>query len=161
MHRVSEFAGVRFRTQQAWIREGIRLLRSHGLNPRVWVAPRHGFDSNTLKALHEEEISILSDGLARVPFLRAGITWIPQQIWEPVEMHSGVWTICIHPGSMDEKKITSLRAFLMRHSAQFTSVDRLIEEIPPARRSIAERIHSAAALSRIRASRIVHQIRSR
>jgi len=157
IHRTSEFAGVPLATQRSWIREGLALLRSHGLNPRVWVAPRHGFDSNTLKALREQGVSILSDGFAGVPFLRAGMTWIPQQIWEPVEKQTGLWTICIHPGSMGEEQITALRGFLDRHAAQFTSVDRVLHEFPPARLGMIERIHAAVAISRIYASRIRNQ----
>lgn len=157
IHRTSEFAGAPLATQKAWIREGLALLRSRGLNPRVWVAPRHGFDVNTLEALREESVSILSDGFARVPFVRAGMIWIPQQVWEPVEKQTGVWTICIHPGSMEEERIAALRSFLERYAAQFTSVDCVLEEFPPTRLSIAERIHTAVALSRVKASRIRNQ----
>ena len=73
LHRISEFAGVPAATQRAWIGEGMRILRGHGLDPKIWVAPRHGFDANTLAALREEGILALSDGFARAPFLRSGI----------------------------------------------------------------------------------------
>ena len=94
--RTTEFAGVPAQTQRTWIIEGLRILRAHGLNPRIWVAPRHGFDRNTLDALGAEGIALLSDGFARVPFLRGGATWIPQQLWGPVDKPKGLWTICVH-----------------------------------------------------------------
>ena len=56
LHRISEFAGVPAATQRAWIGEGLRILRGHGLNPNIWVAPRHGFDRNTLAALREQGV---------------------------------------------------------------------------------------------------------
>jgi predicted deacetylase len=87
--RTSEFAGVPAKTQREWIHEGLRILRGHGLNPKIWVAPRHGFDCKTLDALCAEGITLLSDGFARVPFRRGGLTWIPQQLWGPVEKSSG------------------------------------------------------------------------
>ena len=34
LDRMSEFAGVAIETQRAWIREGLRILRGHGLNPQ-------------------------------------------------------------------------------------------------------------------------------
>ena len=69
---------------------GSKTLRTYGLNPKLWVAPRHGFDRNTLRALQQEGIGYLSDGFARIPFRRGGITWIPQQLWEPVRKSSGL-----------------------------------------------------------------------
>ena len=70
---MSEFAGVAADTQRAWIRHGLHILRSQGLNPKVWVAPRHGFDAHTLAVLHAEGIHLLSDGFARRPHRRGGI----------------------------------------------------------------------------------------
>ena len=153
-HRLSEFAGVPAAIQQTWIREGLAILRTHGLNPRIWVAPRHGFDGHTLLALCEEGIGVLSDGLARIPFTRASLTWIPQQLWAPVEKTKGLWTICIHPNTMSESQIAALRTFLSSHAAQFTSVDRVLAEFLPTRLNFAESIYAAAALSRIQSSRV-------
>lgn len=94
---VSEFAGVPAETQRKWIGEGLNLLRSHQLNPRIFVAPRHGFDANTLSALRSEGIPLLCDGFARRPFLCGEVTWIPQRLWAAEEKVNGVWTICMHP----------------------------------------------------------------
>jgi predicted deacetylase len=153
LHSESEFAGVAFATQREWIREGLRLLRAQGLNPRIWVAPRHGFDAGTLRALREEGIEALSDGFARAPFTRAGLMWIPQQLWGPAHRARGVWTICLHPNSMNDAQIEDLHAFLRHHRSQLTDVDRVLAEFSPARLNIAERIHAGLALARILASR--------
>jgi len=151
--RSSEFAGVSETTQREWIGAGLGILRDRGLNPQLWVAPRHGFDRGTLRALRDEGISVLSDGLARMPFLCHGLTWIPQQLWAPVEKRRGLWTICIHPNTASDRDVENLRAFLRRHSAQFTSVDRVLTEFPPGRLGLIEAARARLALSRIRASR--------
>ena len=70
IHRNSEFAGIPKETQRQWIGKGLKILRDHGLNPKIWVAPRHGFDQNTLRALQKEGINALSDGFARIPVTR-------------------------------------------------------------------------------------------
>jgi peptidoglycan/xylan/chitin deacetylase (PgdA/CDA1 family) len=153
LHSRSEFAGVDPDSQREWIESGLDILRGHGLDPRVWVAPRHGFDRNTLRALRNERIALLSDGLARVPFMRGGLTWIPQQLWAPVEKPGGLWTICIHPNTARDSLVDQLRDFLRRHAAQFTSVDRVVEELKPAKLGKAERMHEILALWKIRVSR--------
>ena len=157
--RSSEFAGVPAETQREWIHEGLHILRGHGLNPKIWVAPRHGFDRNTLSALRAEGITLLSDGFARVPFRRGGLTWIPQQLWGPVNKSNGIWTICIHPDTICDADIAALRAFLTVHSDQFTSVYRILFGSQPATLSFAERIYADAALWRLKISRAARRVR--
>jgi predicted deacetylase len=143
LHTHTEFAGIPEETQREWIRAGLAILRGHGLNPKLFVAPRHGFDRATLRALRKEEIPIICDGFARVPFKRSGITWIPQQLWRPVLKSKGLWTICLHANFTHASQVDQLHAFLRAHAQQFTSVDRVLAEFPPARLSLTERIHAA------------------
>ncbi len=158
LHRNSEFAGAAAEKQRTWIRVGLHNLRGRGLNPRIWVAPRHGFDAQTLAALRTEGIDLLSDGFARAPFFRDGITWIPQQLWSPVEKNCGVWTICVHPNTIKDEEITRLRAFLRAHASQFSSVDHLLDKVPAPTLTLAERAYADVALARVRASRTLRRI---
>ena len=153
LHRHSEFAGIDVEMQRAWIASGLRILRAQGLNPRIFVAPRHGFDASTLDALRAEGILLLSDGFFRVPILRGGVTWIPQQLWGPVSKPKGFWTICMHPDTAAAEEITRFRAFLRVHADLFTSVNRLLLESPPATLKLTERIYASVALCRVKASR--------
>lgn len=159
LHRISEFAGVPAATQRAWIGEGLRILRSRGLNPNIWIAPRHGFDRNTLTVLREEGILLLSDGFARVPFLRRGLTWIPQQLWAPVEKARGLWTVCVHPNTTCDAEIAALRDFLDLHAAQFTSLDRVIFRFEPAALTLGQSIQAVSALRRLKISHAAGTIR--
>ncbi len=158
LHRFSEFSGLPLEEQRARIHTGIAILRGNGLNPRLWVAPRHGFDKNTLAALREEGIRYLSDGMARIPFLREGVVWIPQQVWEPVRRERGLWTICLHPNSVDNDQAQKLRAFLVRNAANFTSFDHVAKEFEPAGLSLSEQAYAAFAMGRLRLRRMRKQI---
>lgn len=149
----SEFAGVAATTQCAWICAGLKILRGYGLAPRLWVAPRHGFDRRTLAALKSEGIEVLSDGFARVPFTRDGMTWLPQQLWAPCEKPKGLWTICIHPNTVRDADLHNLRLFIRSHRAQFTSVDRVLREFAPRPLGVIEAARAKAARWRVRARR--------
>jgi predicted deacetylase len=153
LHRHSEFAGVAEEIQRGWIHTGIEILRGHGLNPQLFVAPRHGFDHATLRALREEGIDLVSDGFGRVPFKRAGMIWIPQQLWAPREKSSGLWTICIHSNAAGNALVKELHDFLELHAAQFTSVERVKREWNPMQLSLMERVSGAMMLGRVRSSR--------
>ena len=151
----SEFAGVAEDQQRVWIHDGVQILRRNGLDPQVWVAPRHGFDLTTLRILRAEGIRILSDGLTRMPFTRGGLVWIPQQLWAPVEKREGLWTICLHPNTISDTAIEALRLFLRTHAAQFTSVDRVMREFPQQPLKLSERLYAGVALWRIQMRREV------
>jgi predicted deacetylase len=153
LDRRSEFAGVDPDTQRAWIRAGFEILRGMGLDPRLWIAPRHGFDRNTLGALHAEGVEYISDGFARVPHRRHGVIWIPQQVWSPVEKSKGLWTICLHPHTAKDRDVERLRVFLMSHSPQFTSFDRVAMEFEERALGFGERTYERLALWRVQARR--------
>ena len=116
----SEFVGLPIDEQRRRIREGVRIFETNGLVPETWVAPAHGFDSLTLQALRvESEIRIISDGFTRRAVRREGFVWLPQQLWHPRVMGSGVWTICLHPNEMDEAAVHALDDFVTSRVASF------------------------------------------
>jgi predicted deacetylase len=154
LHTCSEFAGVDEDTQRQWIHTGLAMLGEQRLNPKMWVAPRHGFDQATLRALRVEGINALSDGFARIPFRRGGVTWIPQQLWGPVEKRRGLWTICTHCSSARTEEVDALIAFMRRNARSFTSVDRVLAEFDARELDSSERVYERLTLLRIQVSRL-------
>jgi len=149
LNRNSEFAGAPEEAQRRWIQSGAAILRAEGLDPVVWVAPRHGFDRTTLRVLRSEHIRVVSDGFARRAFTREGMTWIPQQLWGPVAQQDGLWTICLHPWNITQAAAHQIEAFLRLHATQFTSVQEVLTAPPPLPLNRMEKIQSRAALMRI------------
>jgi predicted deacetylase len=152
LHRETEFAGVEESDQRQWIRSGLAILRGNGLSPRLFVAPRHGFDRRTLRALVSEGLGILSDGFARRPFMRHDVLWIPQQLWEPVRKKFGLWTICIHTNTATPALEDKLEKFLRDQGHRFTSFDRVIADNQPSQLRWNERVEEALADLRARVS---------
>jgi len=149
LHRRTEFAGVDFETQHKWIRAGFGILRDHGLNPRLWIAPRHGFDRNTLRVLVDLGVHFISDGFARVPYRRYGINWIPQQLWGPVAKTKGLWTVCIHPHASGSSDVDGLQQFLEQHGDQVTSFDGVLKNFQAEPLGVWERMYQALELRRV------------
>ncbi len=123
LHRFTEFAGIPEETQLAWIENGMKKLREEGLEPKLFVAPRHGFDRATLRALHRAKLPVISDGFGARPSRCRDILWIPQQLWGPAERRSGVWTICTHSNTATKAQVESLREFVKKHHAQFIDAE--------------------------------------
>ena len=100
-HDRSEFAGLSLPEQAEKIRAALSIFEQEGIQPKVWIAPAHCFDSITLDALLQEtSIRVISDGLAVKQFYDQGFMWLPQQLWELAPRKLGLWTICLHPNSM-------------------------------------------------------------
>ena len=150
MHSHTEFAGVPEEIQAQWIRSGLDILRQNGLSPRVFVAPRHGFDSATLRALVRERLPYLSDGFAARQFTRGEVLWIPQQLWEPVEKSHGLWTICLHTNTAKPRLQESLHYFLHQFADRFTSFEEVASKGAPAKLRLNERIREALVVYRLR-----------
>lgn len=153
LHEAGEFVGLPLDEQQKRIAAGCEILRGHGLQARLWVAPRHSFDWNTLRALRQEGIHYVSDGFARRAFVRGGMTWIPMQLWGPVAKRRGLWTICVHPNTLDAGAFERLRAFVGEFGTQFTSFDRVANDGVPARLGAADRSYQCAETLRLQLRR--------
>ena len=109
----SEFAGLTYEEQATKIQRARRTFEAQGVEPTVWIAPAHCFDRLTLEAIRAETpIRIISDGIARNPYVEDGFFWIPQQLWGLTEKHDGLWTVCLHPNTMSDPQIAMLRKSL-------------------------------------------------
>ena len=148
----SEFAGVPQDVQRHWVRTGLLLLRERGLDPKLFVAPRHGFDFTTLQILLEERLPFLSDGFAVRPYCRAGVFCIPQQLWAPIEKQHGLWTICIHTNTATDELARDLDRFLSLHAHQFTTFDQVAADGLPKTLSWWEELSEWILLNRRRAA---------
>ena len=105
----SEFAGLGFSAQSAKIRKSLEIFKYNDVSPKIWVAPAHSFDWVTLDALRQEtDIRLVSDGIAFNPYRANGFDFIPQQLWDVKKRYFGIWTICIHPETMDETAFDEL-----------------------------------------------------
>jgi len=140
LHNKSEFAGVAEDEQRRRIRSSFELFLNEGVEPKIWVAPFHTFDSTTLRALSiETTIRIVSDSIARWPFSDRGFFWIPQQLWGPAEKTAGVWTICLHPNEAPEKLLEWVEQMILNNKISFDwSIDGLVCDFASRRRSLSD-----------------------
>lgn len=116
----SEFAGVPLEIQQQKISAGLALLREQGLEPKVFFAPSHTFDENTLTAIKAcSDIRLISDTIANSPYCRDGFTFVPQQSGRVRKLPFEYVTFCYHPNEMKDGDFRELEAFLNVHEGEF------------------------------------------
>lgn len=114
----SEFAGLPLDIQKAKIKQGISILQQLNISPRIFFAPSHTFDKNTLLALKSEStIRIISDTIASNCYTMNGFLFVPQQAGRGRALPVKIATFCFHPNTMSEEDFDRLYSFLKkRHS---------------------------------------------
>lgn len=120
IHRRSEFAGVDINIQKEKINLGYKILKDKGIVPKIFFAPSHTFDKETIRIiLHETDIKFISDTFAFRPYKRYGINFIPQQFGKVREFPGGLITFCYHPNTMLDEDFIELENFLKKNYSKF------------------------------------------
>ena len=120
----SEFAGIPLYKQKEMIKTGVEIFKRYGITPTLWVAPSHSFDANTLKALKDHNISVISDGFFRQQVIYKGFTWIPCKHWRMPESYGGgLWTCCFHFNNWTEHDIDRFRQYAEKYKDCFVSAN--------------------------------------
>ena len=123
----SEFAGVSLELQKKKIRDGYNILKNYGVNTKIFFAPSHTFDENTLIALKDEtDIRIISDTIANDIYFKDDFYFIPQQSGRVRRLKNKITTFCYHPNFITEQELQELDVFLSLHSSEFLSFDDLV-----------------------------------
>lgn len=126
----SEFAGISLADQKKKISNGIKIFNKHGLDTKIFFAPSHTFDLNTIEALRiESDIKIISDTIANDIYKLEGFYFIPQQSGHVQRLPFKVTTFCYHPNNMNEHDFEILDDFIKKNTEKFGSLNdiKLIE----------------------------------
>ena len=155
----SEFAGLSLNEQQAKLAKAMEIFRREGLRPKVWVAPAHSFDTNTIQALANLGIRTISDGFAFYPHRDSqGMLWIPQQLGKLRPVPSGVWTLCIHLQDKEYSDLANFRRIIRELRDRTTSLPEVADAYARRRKSWLDSAFAAALNSAIR---VKHRLRKR
>lgn len=116
----SEFAGVPLERQKEKIRLGCSVLKAHDIEPKIFFAPAHTFDENTLIALKEEsEIRVISDTIANDVYCQDGFYFIPQQSGRARKLPFKICTFCYHPNIIEDSSFIELHDFFEANREKF------------------------------------------
>ena len=121
INKFSEFVGLSYEDQKEKLSRAVNIFYDNNIHPDIFIAPAHGFDLNTIKAIQNStNIDYISDGFFLEPFNINGINLLPQQMWTFRKMLLGTWSFCLHPSSMNSKAINSLEKFIIENKSHFS-----------------------------------------
>lgn len=127
-NQYSEFAGLPYDEQRTKLEKGLAIFAEHNVRADAWIAPAHAFDENTVKALLDLNINVISDGFYLRPVKRLGALWIPQQIWRFKPMPFGLWTVSLHHNGYSDSDIKKLDHDISKFAPDIISFDQAISD---------------------------------
>jgi predicted deacetylase len=152
LRNYSEFAGLPLQEQQAKLTKALEIFHRQGLRPKVWIAPAHSFDANTIQALASLGIRTISDGFALYPHRDShGILWIPQQLGKLRPVPPGVWTLCIHLQDKEYADLANFRRIIRELRNRTTTFPEVAQAYAHRRKSMLDSAFAALLNSAIRA----------
>ena len=54
----------------------------------------------------------ISDGISLAPYRFMDFLFVPQQLWNPKKKLFGIWTICLHPNTMNNSSINDFKKMI-------------------------------------------------
>jgi predicted deacetylase len=124
----SEFAGLPARDQEDKLRRGVEIFVRQGINPNVWIAPNHSFDSTTVTLLPELGMRVISDGQCRFPFVCSQeMFWVPQQLSRLKPAPAGIWTVCYHHNQWTPSVLAQFHRDLDRYEDNIWPLEKVMQ----------------------------------
>tara|TARA_Y100001958_G_scaffold98184_1_gene67824 strand:- start:12789 stop:13517 length:729 start_codon:yes stop_codon:yes gene_type:complete len=119
--RKSEFSNVDYKIQYEKIKKGLDIFNKNGIKTKLFMAPSHTFDLNTIKVLNNLGIKYITDGFNLYPYKKFDIIFFPHLFSSFLNFGFGLYTICIHLDTMSEKDYIKLKSKLITHLNNITS----------------------------------------
>src|SRR5699024_36528 len=107
--------------QNRKILAGKQIFQEHKIKIDAFMAPAHSFDENTLKALENNAIKVITDGYTLYPYYYKNILFVPQLLSTPRKMPFGIYTWCLHPNGMGKESIKKMEEFIKENKDNIIS----------------------------------------
>ena len=118
-----EFSGLEYAEQKSRIEKGLSVFKQHNIQCRMFMPPAHSFDKNTILALKDSDISLVTDGKSFYPYKYEDVLFLPQISSRFKNYYPfGIITICLHPQWMSSNNYKELTDFCLRNGKNIVNV---------------------------------------
>ena len=117
----SEFVGHSFDEQLKKLNLGLDIFKKQDLSVKVFFAPNHTFDKQTIEACKKLGFKTIADGYGLVPYYENEILFIPQLFYKLHSLPFGTQTIQLHLNYFIEKDYIELENFIKKNEKKIIS----------------------------------------
>ena len=119
----TEFVDLPFETQLNKLNLGLEIFKKQNLDVKVFFAPNHTFDQNTIKACKTLGFKSIVDGYGFTPYYENEIIFIPQLFYKLFALPFGIQTMQLHLNYFSEKDYLNLEKFVIKNEKKIISYD--------------------------------------
>ena len=117
----TEFVGHPYETQLKKIDKGLNILKQQNLDTKIFFAPNHTFDQNTIKACKVLGFESFIDGYGIAPYYENQILFVPQLFYKLYTLPMGVQTFQIHINYFSDSDYIKLENFVKKNEEKIIS----------------------------------------
>jgi predicted deacetylase len=125
----SEFCNHTFENQIKKIREGLNKFENENIKIKIFFAPNHTFDENTILALKKCGINEVLDGYGLMPYEENGVKFIPQLFYKLYTIPFGIQTFQIHLNYLKNQDFENLEKFIKKNSKKIITYQQAINKL--------------------------------
>ena len=135
LNNFSEFAGRSYEEQKADLQKATDILREHGVDTDIFMAPAHSYDKNTLRALKELGYTKMTDGFGSAPYIWNDMTFYPISflLSRSLKKSSGYTTMVIHSNTVSESEKDKYRELFAKYGKDMISYTEYLKAAPQKR----------------------------
>lgn len=123
LNKFSEFAGVSYEQQETMLRMGKSLLKKKGIETKIFMAPAHSYDANTLRALKNTGFTAVTDGFGKNPYRWKSLIFYPIsfKLSSTLRKKKGFSTMVVHAGTVSREELPKYEKYFQQEGAVWIS----------------------------------------
>ena len=125
----SEFCDHTYEEQYKKLKEGLEKFNSENIKIKIFFAPNHTFDKNTILALKKCVINQILDGYGLMPYEENGMQFVPQLFYKLYTVPFGVQTFQIHLNYFKQKDFEEFEKFIKSNSKKIITYEQAISKL--------------------------------
>ena len=123
----SEFFGHEYSQQYNKIKLGKEKFHNEGIEIKSFFAPNHTYDSNTFKALYENNIKIVIDGYGLFPYKAYELIFVPQLFHKELMLPFGIQSTQIHLNYWNDEYYNNFKKFIQNYHSKIKKFEEILE----------------------------------
>ena len=158
LNKYSEFSGLSYELQREKLKKALKIFESHGITPKLWIAPAHSFDKVTISALSDLGIKVISDGFFTRPVKHMNMIWVPQQLWRFRDFQSGTWTVCHHINGVSKMQLEKICGDFNKYKNRIVGLEYILKKIPIKPFNTIDYIFSIIWLNMVKVKKLLNRL---
>lgn len=127
LNKRGEHTGESYESQLKLLSDGQKILKEHGFETNIYMAPSNSYDKNTLKALKNLGFKFVTDGWTNYLYKQEGLIFIPcKNVIRVNKKDSGIITLMLHTNTLTDAQFEIFKQTIVDNKENMVNFDELL-----------------------------------